>query len=62
MPCIPLRIPVARSEPKELLMMFPQYRIHILSPSSSRVYHFESRNKAPGKKAAFAIHPKDEER
>lgn len=35
-----------------MLMMFPQYRIATRRPSSSRLYHFERRKSAPGKKAA----------
>lgn len=30
----------------------PQYRIAVLRPSSFLVYHLDSRNSAPGKKAA----------
>ena len=49
---MPSNIPEAMRVPKALLMIFPQYSIHILRPSSLRVYHFEIKNKAPGKKAA----------
>lgn len=44
LPCIPLKIPDAINAPNALLIMFPQYKIAVRSPSSSRLYHFESRN------------------
>lgn len=43
-PSIPLKIPDAISDPKALLMMLPQYRIPVLSPNSSRLYHLDSKN------------------
>ena len=44
---MPSRIPEAISEPKALLNKIPHERIAVRKPSSLRLYHFESRNKAP---------------
>lgn len=51
-PSIPSRMPEAIREPKALLIRLPQERTAVRTPSSDRLYHFDNRNKAPGKNAA----------
>ena len=43
-PCIPSRIPDAINAPNALLIIFPQYKIAVRRPSSSRLYHLDSKN------------------
>ena len=45
-------MPEAMSDPKALLIKLPQERTAVRTPSSDRLYHFDNRNKAPGKNAA----------
>lgn len=49
-----LRIPLAIRAPKALLIILPQYRMALRNPTSFRLYHFDIKNRAPGKKAASA--------
>jgi len=52
LPCIPLKMAEAMSEPNALLMRRPHESSAVRSPSSDRLYHFERRKRAPGKKEA----------
>jgi hypothetical protein len=49
---MPSKIPLAMSAPKALLSRLPQNSKAVRWPSSLRLYHFESKNNAPGKNAA----------
>jgi hypothetical protein len=42
------------SEPNALLMRMPHESNVVRRPSSERLYHFDSKKRAPGKKAASA--------
>jgi len=45
-------MPEAMSEPNALLIRIPHERYAVRRPSSERLYHFDRRKRAPGKKAA----------
>ena len=56
---MPLRIPEANRVPNALLERLPQNRMAVRSPISSRLYHLEIRNNAPGKNAASTRYVSD---
>ena len=43
-PCMPSRIPDATNAPNALLAILPQVKMAVRRPSSSRLYHLDSKN------------------